>query len=154
MTTGPEFDCTLHSAVRSNRNPLRVFQALPLESVMVLPAHNKPDKPGIWMNFDNTVSIYQVVGTDTGFMEAAQDSFRLLKDAQDQFPDWPRIFYLEVSGHRSPTRQFDEDFVEFQQEFWFSTIAPFLTCFDLPLTGPLANPDEQRNDLPDSLVVR
>ena len=121
---------------------------------MILPAHNKPDEPGIWMNFDNTVSIYQVVQAETGFSQAAQDSFELLRDAQERFPDWPRIFYVEIRGHQSAVHQFDDDFVEFQQEFWFSAIAPFLTCFDLPLTGPLANPEAQRNDVPDTLVVQ
>lgn len=106
------------------------------------------------MNFDNTVSIYHVVQADTEFLQAAQDIFQLLQDAQHRFPDWPRLFYLDIKGHRATMQQFEEDFVEFQQEFWFSAIAPFLTCFDLPLTGPLANPDAQRNDVPDSLVVQ
>lgn len=122
--------------------------------MMALPVHNKPDAPGIWMNTDNSVSVYHVVQAETEFMEAAQDIFWLLRQTQERFPDWPRIFYLDIDGHRSKLQQFDEDFVEFQQEFWFSTIAPFLTCFDMPLTGPLANPDAQRNDIPDSLVVQ
>ena len=118
------------------------------------PAYSKPDTPGIWMNFDNTVSIYYVIRAQTGFMEAAQDTFQLLQDAQRQFPDWPRAFYLDIDGHRSAAHRFEDDYVEFQQEFWFSAIAPFLTCFDLPLTGPLANPEVQRNDIPDSLQVQ
>ena len=118
------------------------------------PVYNKPETPGIWMNFDNTVSIYHVVTSEEDFFQVAQDSFQLIQDAQKRFPGWPRIFYLDINGHWSTPHQFEEDFVEFQQEFWFSAIAPFLTCFDLPLTGPLLNPEPQRNDIPDSLLVQ
>lgn len=118
-----------------------------------LPSYNKPEEPGIWMNFDNTVSIYHVVNAADDFEHAAQSVFQALADAQRRYPDWPRIFYLDIQGHGGMTGGFDEDFVEFQQEFWFSAVAPFLTAFDLPLTGPLANPSPQRSDLPDRLVI-
>ncbi len=119
-----------------------------------VPDYDKPTKPGIWMNFDNTVSIYHVVRSGDDFFSAAQASFALLKEAQQRFPDWPRVFYLDIDGHVDERHGFDDDFVEFQQEFWFSAIAPFLTSFDLPLTGPLVNPAMQRNDLPGELLVR
>ncbi|MCY4170367.1 MAG: hypothetical protein OXF08_02085 [Bacteroidetes bacterium] len=106
------------------------------------------------MNFDNTVSIYMIITRDMEFSEAAQAAFHILRDAQERFPDWPRSFYLDIQGHRQADQSFTEDWVEFQQEFWFSTLAPFLTSFDLPLTGPLVNPDPQKNDFPDSLDVR
>jgi len=106
------------------------------------------------MNFDNTVSIYVVVGPKETFNEAAQAVFAAVREAQVRYPDWPRILYLDVVGHSNGDGSFTEDFVEFQQEFWFSVIAPFLTGFELPLTGGLINPDEQRNDLPDSLAVQ
>ncbi len=105
------------------------------------------------MNFDNTVSIYYVVKATDDFEHAAQGVFRALVEAQRMYPDWPRVFYLDIHGHEGITEGLDEDFVEFQQEFWFSAVAPFLTAFDLPLTGPLANPSPQRSDLPDSLVI-
>ncbi len=119
-----------------------------------VPAYEKPDAPGIWMNFDNTVSIYLVVATDDTFEAAARDAFSLLKRAQEEFPDWPRAFYVDVNGHEGDHAGFDADLYEFQQEFFFSTLAPFLTGFDLPLTGPLINPEPQRNDLPDELLVQ
>lgn len=120
----------------------------------VVPAYEKPDSPGIWMNFDNTVSIYQVVVEGDTFEDAAGEAFGLLRQAQREFPDWPRVFYLDVEGHEGDQTGFDVDFYEFQQEFFFSTLAPFLTGFDLPLTGALINPQAQRNDLPDELLVR
>ncbi len=119
-----------------------------------VPAYNKPESPGVWMNFDNTVAIYHVVQPTDTFYQATQAVFGVVKEAQDRFPDWPRVFYLDINGHTDPHHGFEDDFVEFQQEFWFSAIAPFLTSFDLPLTGPLVNPNPQRNDLPDELVIQ
>ncbi len=119
----------------------------------LLPTYNKPAEPGIWMNFDNTVSIYHVVETGDSFEQAAQSVFRAVVGAQRRFPDWPRIFYLDIRGHEGGTTGFDDDFIEFQQEFWFSAIAPFLTGFELPLTGPLVNPSPQRSDLPNTLAI-
>jgi len=118
-----------------------------------IPEHNKPDSPGVWMNFDNSVSIYMVVTHTMTFADAAQSAFDLLQNAQDRFPDWPRSFYLDIEGHRHPEHGFLDDWIEFQQEFWFSTLAPFLTSFDLPLTGPLLNPETQKNNIPDSLAI-
>ena len=106
------------------------------------------------MNFDNTVSIYLVVTPEDTFHQAAQSAFAAMKDAQVRYPDWPRVFYLDIAGHINEYGNFEDDFVEFQQEFWFSAIAPFLTGFELPLTGALINPDAQRNDLPDVLTIQ
>ncbi len=49
--------------------------------------------------------------------------------------------------------RFDADFYEFQQDFWFSTVAPFVQAFELPVTGGLVNPETQRNDVPDRLNI-
>lgn len=119
-----------------------------------VPEYNKPDAEGIWMNFDNTVSIYHVVRRNDLFEDAAREVFGYVKKAQGDFPDWPRVLYVDIEGHDGDHAGFDADFYEFQQEFLFSTLAPFLTGFELPLTGPLINPDEQRNDLPDELVIK
>ena len=118
-----------------------------------VPEHRKPDAPGVAMNFDNTVSLYQVVGENDSFEGAARVAFALLREAQERYPDWPRLFYLDIEGHRGPRSGFDEDFFEFQQEFWFSTVAHFVTAFDTPLAGALLNPERQRNDVPDSLDI-
>ncbi len=119
----------------------------------VVPEYNKPDSPGISMNFDNSVSLYHIVAGDDTFDAATRDLFILLKKAQDDFPDWPRVFYIDIAGHRDEQGRFTDAFVELQQEFLFSVLAPFLTGFETPLTGPLINPDPQRNDLPDKLAI-
>ena len=119
----------------------------------IIPEYNKPDAPGIWMNFDNTVSVYYVVKSDTSFEQAAGETFGLVKRAQEEFPGWPRVLFVDIDGHDGEQAGFDADFYEFQQEFFFSTLAPFLTGFELPLTGPLLNPSRQRDDLPDELLI-
>lgn len=119
-----------------------------------VPAYSKPDAPGIWMNFDNSVSIYHIVGAEDDFDKAALDLFAWLKEAQERFPDWPRVLYVDIAGHEGEHQGFDADFFEFQQEFIFSTMAPFVTGLEMPLTGPLLNPEPQRNDLPDRLVIK
>jgi hypothetical protein len=118
-----------------------------------IPEYRKPRVVGISTNIDNTVSIYHIIREEDSFDRAAGDTFALVKKAQEQFPDRPRILYLDIEGHGGAGLRFNEDFVEFQQELFFSTMAVFLTAFDLPLTGPLVNPDIQRNDLPDELVI-
>lgn len=119
-----------------------------------IPVYNRPDEPGIAMNFDNTVSLYHIVSSSDDFEKAVTDVFGLLKQAQNRYPDWPRVFYLEIEGHEGPRNGFDEDLFEFQQEFWFSTIAHFVTAFEGPLVGKLINPNAQRNDLPDQMVIK
>ena len=118
-----------------------------------VPPYAKPDAPGVHMGFDNSVAIYHVVASDDTFEQAAQDVFGLLRDAEARFPGWPRAFYLDVVGHEGDAGGFDPDFYEFQQDFWFSTVAPFVQVFETPLTGPLANPDRQRDDVPDRLNI-
>ena len=118
-----------------------------------VPEYAKPDAPGLHMNYDNTVAIYHVVAPSDTFEAATQAVFARIQEAQTRFPDWPRLLYVDIEGHLDELGRFEEDFVEFQQEFAFSCIAPFCTALDLPLTGPLLNPEPQRNDLPDALVL-
>lgn len=121
---------------------------------MFVPDYNKPDAPGIHMGFGNTVSIYHMVEEEDTFDAAAQGVFDLLKEAQRSFPDWPRVFFVDIAGHDGEARGYSPEFYEFQQEFLFSVVAPFVSAFETPLTGGLVNPDGQRNDLPDRLNIK
>jgi len=105
------------------------------------------------MGFDNTVSIYQIVEPDDTFDSAAQEAFGLLREAQERFPDWPRVLYLDVIGHEGDAGGFHPDFFEFQQEFLLGTFGHFYTALHLPLTGGLVNPEPQRNDVPQVLRI-
>jgi hypothetical protein len=116
------------------------------------PRYNKPEQPGIWMGFDNTVDIYHIVGSDDTFVQAAQDIFALLKQANEQFPDWPRILYVDIIGHRKDNGHFEDDFIELQQEFLIGFMGGFFTAIDMPLVS-VYNPDEQRNDVPERLNI-
>ncbi len=118
---------------------------------MNVPAYHKPEAPGLHLGFDNTVALYHVVEAEETFEDAAGAVFGLLREAQARFPGWPRLFYLDVHGHRGKAADFDADFYEFQQEFLFGVIAPFVTAFETPLTGALVNPAPQRDDVPDRL---
>lgn len=118
-----------------------------------VPDYAKPDAPGVHMGFDNTISVYHVVLPEDTFEDAAQAVFALLRDAEARFPGWPRVFYLDVAGHEGHAAGFDPDFYEFQQDFLFSTIAPFVQALETPLTGGLVNPQPQRNDVPDRLNI-
>ena len=120
---------------------------------MFVPEYNKPEAPGIHMGYGNTVSVYHIVEEEDTFEAAAKAVFDLLKDAQERFPDWPRVFFLDISGHEGEAAGYSPDFYEFQQEFLFSVVAPFVSAFETPLTGGLVNPETQRDDLPDRLSI-
>lgn len=120
---------------------------------MFVPEFNKPAAPGLALNFDNSVSVYHVVGPDESFAEAAQAVVDLLRQAEERFPGWPRTFYLDISGHSDANGRLDADFIEFQQEFLFAVVGPFVTAMHTPLTGGVANPEPQRNDVPDRLRI-
>lgn len=118
-----------------------------------VPEYQKPDTPGVHMGFDNSVALYHVVEPGDTFEHAAGSLFGLLIEAQKQFPDWPRVLYLDVNGHEGHAAGFTPAMYELQQEFLFSVIAPFVCAFETPLTGPLVNPNPQRNDVPDRLRI-
>lgn len=123
-----------------------------MEAPPFVPEYNKPDAPGIWMNFDNSVSIYHIIGETDTFEVAAQEIFGMVQEAQDRFPDWPRVLYLEIRGHLDKHGRFDPDFVELQQEFLIAAMGQFLTALDMPLVSVI-NPEPQKNQLPDRLRI-
>ena len=105
------------------------------------------------MNFDNTVSLYHIVSEGDDFDRAAQDIFQLIAEAQKRFPDWPRVFYLDINGHLDERGRFEPDMVELQQEFLIAALGKFLTAIDMPLVS-VVNPKMQDNALPDSLGIQ
>ena len=119
----------------------------------LVPDYNKPETPGLHMNFDNTVSLYHVVEAEDDFDDAAQDLFALLQEAQDRFPDWPRVLYLDVQGHLDDLGRFEPDFVELQQEFLIQAMGKFFTALALPLVN-VVNPEPQQNELPGALRLK
>lgn len=125
----------------------------PQEMPEFVPEYNKPDAPGLHMNFDNTVSLYHIVEEGDSFETAAQDIFALTKTAQDEFPDWPRVLYLDIQGHIDDEGRFTNDMVELQQEFLIAAMGKFFTALALPIVA-VVNPDKQVNNLPEELVLQ
>ena len=119
----------------------------------IIPKYDKPDQPGLSMNFDNSVSLYHIVDEADNFDKAAQDIFNLIVEAQQRFPDWPRVFYLDITGHIDEHGRFEPDMVELQQEFLIAALGKFLTAIDMPLVS-LVNPELQNNEVPDSLGIQ
>ena len=118
-----------------------------------MPEYNKPDSPGIAMNFDNTLSLYHIVKAEDDFEKAAQDLFALIQEAQQRYPDWPRVLYLDIEDHLDNLGRFEPDMVELQQEFLIAALGQFLTALDMPLVS-VVNPEVQKNDIPDSLGIQ
>jgi hypothetical protein len=118
-----------------------------------IPEYNKPDAPGIHMNFDNTVSLYHIVGADDDFETAAHDIFDLLAEAQEEFPDWPRVLYLDIENHVRDDGRLEEDMIELQQEFLIAAMGKFFTALAMPLVA-VVNPEDQVNNLPEELVLQ
>ena len=114
--------------------------------------HPAPEAPGVWMNFDNTVSLRYDVEENASFEDAALGLFALLKDAERQFPGWPRLLYLNIEGHLDTFGRLEPEMIELQQEFLFSIVGPFVTAVAAPIVSGL-NPAPQRNNLPDRLVL-
>ena len=79
------------------------------DSAPFVPEYAKPDAPGVHMGFDNTAGVYHVVAADDTFEQAAQGVFGLLREAQDRFPDWPRVLYIDIVGHEGDAGGFDVD---------------------------------------------
>jgi hypothetical protein len=127
--------------------------AAPSDRPDFVPEYNKPEAPGLHMNFDNTVSLYHIVEDEDDFEAAAHDLFSLLHTAQAEFPDWPRVLYLDIVVHeRADVRQ-AEDMIELRQEFLLAAMGKFFTALALPLVS-VVNPEAQVNDLPDELVLQ
>lgn len=120
--------------------------------VRPVPKYEKPDTPGVTRSSDGMVAIYLVVQPEDTFESAAESLFALLREAASNHPEVGRVLYVDIEGHQGPHHGFDEDFFEFQQEFLFSAVAPFLTALSVPLVSA-RNPDRQRNDLPDALRI-
>jgi len=99
------------------------------------------------------VSLYHIVEEGDDFETAAQDLFAMLREAQREFPDWPRVLYLDIEGHVRDDGRLEEDMVELQQEFLIAAMGKFFTALALPLVS-VVNPEDQVNDLPDELVLQ
>jgi len=63
------------------------------------------------------------------------------------------VLYLDINGHLDEEGRFDDEMVELQQEFLIAALGPFFTALAMPIIG-VVNPDPQRNDVPEELVMQ
>ena len=105
----------------------------------------------ITMREDHVVLLQHRITAEDDFERAVNDVFTLAKTAQDRHPGAIRSLVLTIEGHVGERVGFDADFFEFQQEFMLGAIGQLFTWIEMPLTGKLANPVPQADDLPDSL---
>ena len=104
----------------------------------------KPPRDGI--------ALCHVVLAHEDFEKSAFNLFRLIRNAQDKCPGQMRILYLDVEGHRNGAGEFDQDMLELQTDFTTEFLLQFLSRVVMPL-ATIENPNPQKNDLPDELIL-
>lgn len=97
-------------------------------------------------------AVYHRVMRRENFENAAQDLFKLLKSAQQNFPNKPRMLFVDIDGHRNEEGSFDQDMFELQTEFGMEFLLPFFKEVHFPLFS-IKNPKEQSNDIPEELKI-
>lgn len=77
---------------------------------------------------------------------------KLIRDAQEEYPNKPRAVYLDIEGHRNEQGGFDADTYELQTKFAMEFLLPFVTDLHIPLIS-LTNTKDQDNEIPDVLEI-
>lgn len=98
------------------------------------------------------VAIYHRVMRREGFEVTARILVELTRDAQYSHPNEPRVLYLDIDDHRNESGGFDVDMLELQKEFILGFLLPFFAEVHIPLIS-VKNPNEQDNNVPDTLVI-
>ena len=86
------------------------------------------------------------------FETTADILFKLVKNAQKQYPAKPRVLYLDIEGHRDKHGKFDHDMFELQNNFIGEYLIKYLTRAVLPL-AEFENCRLQNNDIQDVLRI-
>lgn len=102
---------------------------------------------------ERRVALYHVVYANESFETAAQTIVSIIRNAQRLTPGQPRVLYLDIEGHRLADGAFDPGMLELQKQFAAQMLLPYVTEAVLPI-GNLRNPEPQRDDVPDELVIR
>ena len=97
-------------------------------------------------------AIYHRVMRRENFETAAADIFGLLKSAQKQSPNEPRILYVDIDGHRTAEGEYDWDMSELQHEFGVGFLLQFFEEVHFPEVSAV-NPNGQCNDIPKGLKI-
>jgi len=98
-------------------------------------------------------ALYHVVYDHEGFETSAQILFKLVRRAQELQPNRRRGLFLDIEGHRNSQGGFDADMLELQKVFLLGFLSRFLSEVHCPLFHA-RNPDEQDNDIPETLIIQ
>lgn len=75
-------------------------------------------------------------------------------EAEQRSSGQRRILYLDIDGHRNDKGGYDPDMHELQTHFILEFLMPFLAVSHLPIGLRVANPEPQRDDIPNMLEIR
>lgn len=114
---------------------------------------SESDNTSITLRADGVVLLELHVAVSDDFASAADDLFSLLRLAQERHPGGLRDLTITIEGHVGERAGYDADFFEFQQEFMLGAMGRHFTWIQMPLTGSLANPQAQQDDVADKLRV-
>lgn len=103
-------------------------------------------------NDTKRIAIYHVVYENENFEDAASTLFGLISNAQQKFPDYERILYLDIDGHRDKKGVFDEDMFELQCQYILGFLFKYLSKAYLPIVE-VENKEGQRNDIPEKFFI-
>ncbi len=112
-----------------------------------------PERSQLSLRSDGVVELELSVVASDSFATAAEAVFTLLRTAQARHPGALRSLTVSIEGHAGERAGYDADFFEFQQEFLLGALGRHFTWIQLPLTGSLANPDAQQDDIADRLQI-
>lgn len=101
---------------------------------------------------EKRICLYHRIYKRENFEVAAKDIFSLLKKAQDEHPDQPRVLYVDIDGHRNDKGGYDRDMFELQKEFGINFLLQFFQEINFPLIH-LKNAGIQNNNIPDELQI-
>jgi hypothetical protein len=103
---------------------------------------------------EKAIGLYHAVYPNEEFDEAATALFELVREAEQRSPGQRRILYLDIDGHRNDKGGYDPDMHELQTHFILEFLMPFLAEAHLPIGLRVANPEPQRDDIPNMLEIR
>lgn len=98
------------------------------------------------------IAIYHAVYENESFEDAASMIFGLISNAQKNYPDYERVLYLDIDGHRNQEGGFDADMFELQVEYITGFLMKYLKEVHIPL-GTIINKQKQDNNIPEKFYI-
>lgn len=116
-------------------------------------AKRKRPKESRKQDGSNGILIYHDMLAQEDFTRCAQRIFEMVRAAQTSRPGARRFLLLRVQGHRNDAGGYDHDSYEIMRHFLMVYMSPYLSEIETPLYH-IKNPHNQKNDVPDQLIVQ